>query len=104
MSGKTTTCMVPTMITITTKTTTALLASSIARTIHSASAFTWQLREIVWPASFKPAAVERYDGKTDPVEWLSLYKLAVCTLGGDTFVMANYLSMRLTPSIRSWLL
>lgn len=55
-----------------------------------------------WPSGFKPTGIEKYDGKTDPESWLTVYTLAI-RAGGDSKAMANYLPVASTYSIRNWL-
>ncbi|GJN20482.1 hypothetical protein PR202_gb07863 [Eleusine coracana subsp. coracana] len=69
----------------------------------SIRAFTRELQTISWPVGFKPVGIEKYDGKTDPRDWLHVYSIAIRALGGDNFVMANYLHVCLAPATRSWL-
>ena len=42
-------------------------------------AFTRELRQVQWPSmkNFKPDVPEKYDGKTHPSEFLSIYTIAV---------------------------
>lgn len=35
--------------------------------------------------------MEKYDGKTDLREWLRIYSTTVKSVGGDMFMMANFL-------------
>ena len=67
-------------------------------------AYSTQLRRVSWPQNFKPAGIEKYEGNTDPREWLAVYELAIEAAGGDTGVMANYLPIALSPAARSWLM
>ena len=57
-----------------------------------------------YPVPFKPLAVEKYDGGTNPEEFISLYNSVVVAAGGDDAVKANYLPMCLTGTARSWLM
>ncbi|GJM95720.1 hypothetical protein PR202_ga12497 [Eleusine coracana subsp. coracana] len=59
--------------------------------------------EARWPEGFKPAPIEKYDGQTNPREWLQLHSTAIRSGGGDTFVMANYLPVCLDLAVRIWL-
>ena len=52
-------------------------------------AFTAELRSIAWPDKFKPDLPPRYDGTTDPAEFLQLYELGIKAANGDEKVMAN---------------
>jgi hypothetical protein len=67
-------------------------------------AFSQDLKSLRWPLNFKPLGIEKYDGSTNPAEWLEVFQLAIEAAGGDSYVMANYLSVCLSPSIRTWLL
>jgi hypothetical protein len=48
--------------------------------------------------------IEKYDGSTNPAEWLEVYQLAIEATRGDSYVMANYLPVCLSSSTRTWLL
>jgi hypothetical protein len=70
-------------------------------------AFTRELRQVQWPNSqnFKPEIPEKYDGKTHPSEFLSIYTIAVQAAGGrDDKILANYFPLVLKPNVRSWLM
>ncbi|GJN41206.1 hypothetical protein PR202_gn00552 [Eleusine coracana subsp. coracana] len=56
-----------------------------------------------WPKGFKPVPIKKYDGQTNPREWLQLYSMAIRSAGGDSYVMANYLPVCLDPTVRIWL-
>jgi hypothetical protein len=53
---------------------------------------------------FKPSGIEKYDGSTNPAEWLEVYQLFIEVAGGDSYIMANYLPVYLSSSTRTWLL
>jgi hypothetical protein len=59
---------------------------------------------VSWPLNFKPLRIEKYDGSTNPVEWLKVYQFAIEAVGGDSYMMANYQSVCLLSSTRTWLL
>jgi hypothetical protein len=48
--------------------------------------------------------IEKYDGSTNPTEWLKVYQLTIKAIGGDSYVMENYLPVCLLSSVRTWLL
>jgi hypothetical protein len=48
--------------------------------------------------------MEKYDGSTNSTEWLKVYQLTIKTAGGDLYMMANYLSICLSSSTRTWLI
>jgi hypothetical protein len=62
--------------------------------------FSHEVRRVRWPLNF----IEKYDGSTNPAEWLEVYQLATEAAGGDSYVMANYLPICLSSSARSWLM
>lgn len=69
--------------------------------------FTRELRRVQWPSSrtFKPEIPEKYDGKTHPLEFLSIYTIAVQDDGGrNEKILANYFLLVLKPNVRSWLM
>jgi hypothetical protein len=45
--------------------------------------------------------IEKYDGSTNPTDWLEVYQLAIEAAGGDSYVMTNYLLVYLSSSIRT---
>jgi hypothetical protein len=54
---------------------------------------------------FKPEIPEKYDGRLNPVEFLSTYTIAVqATEGRDEKVFTNYFPLALKPNVRSWLM
>jgi hypothetical protein len=62
------------------------------------------LRRVRYPLNFKPSGINKYDGSTNPIEWLDVYRLAIEAVGGDSYVMANYLPICLSSSARTWLM
>jgi hypothetical protein len=58
-------------------------------------ALTRQQCYVVWPDKFKPDIGARYDGTTNPVEFLQLYVVAVQAVRGDQRAMANWFPMAL---------
>jgi hypothetical protein len=61
------------------------------------------LRHAAWPPRFKPDTVARYDGTSDPVEFLQQYAASVRAAGGDGHVMANWFMMATKGKPRRWL-
>jgi hypothetical protein len=62
------------------------------------------LKRVCWPLNFKLSGIEKYDGSTNPVEWFEVYHLTIEAVGGDSYVIANYLPVYLSSSARTWLL
>ncbi|GJN40001.1 hypothetical protein PR202_gb29161 [Eleusine coracana subsp. coracana] len=71
--------------------------------IDGIKAYIRRLRIARWPKGFKPVPIKKYDGQTNPREWLQLYSTAIRSVGGDSYVMANYLLVCLDPAIWIWL-
>ena len=70
-------------------------------------AFTRELRQFQWPThrTFKPDVGEKYNGKTHPSEFLSIYTIAMQAAGArDDKVIANYFPLALKPNAMSWLM
>ena len=70
-------------------------------------AFTRDLRQFQWPShrTFKPDVGEKYNGKTHPSEFLSIYTIAMQAAGArDDKVLANYFPLALKPNVMSWLM
>src|SRR4051812_22695257 len=70
-------------------------------------AFTCELRQVQWPSTknFKPDVPGKYDDKSHPSEFLSIYTIAVQAAGGrDDKILANYFPLVLKPNVRSWLM
>jgi hypothetical protein len=61
------------------------------------------LRHAAWPPRFKPDTDARYDGTSDPVEFLQQYAASVRAAGGDGRVMANWFVMATKGKPRRWL-
>jgi hypothetical protein len=62
------------------------------------------LRMVVWPPKFRPHLPEKYDGTVNLEEFLQIYSTSILTVGGNEVVMANYFSVALTGTARSWLM
>jgi hypothetical protein len=48
------------------------------------------LRAVSWPPKFRPHLPEKYDGTSNPSDFLQVYVTAITTTGGNTAVMATY--------------
>jgi hypothetical protein len=66
--------------------------------------FSCDLQKVVWPPNFKPSTIDKYDGSTNPTEWLEVYPLVIKATNGDSYIMANYLPICLSSSARTWLM
>ena len=62
------------------------------------------LRAVAWPSKFRPHLLEKYDGTTNPSEFLQVYVIAITASGGNDAVMASYFHVALTGPSRTWLM
>jgi hypothetical protein len=62
------------------------------------------LRAATWPSKFRPHLSEKYDGTSNPSEFLQVYVTAITSAGGDTAVMATYFHVALSGPARTWLM
>jgi hypothetical protein len=61
------------------------------------------LHHVIWPSCFRPDTLARFDGSSDPVEFLKRYAIAIRATGGDGRVMANWLPMATKGEPHRWL-
>jgi hypothetical protein len=59
---------------------------------------------MTWPPKFWPHLLEKYDGTSNPSEFLQVYVTAITVAGGNTVVMACYFHVALTGPARTWLM
>jgi hypothetical protein len=62
------------------------------------------LRAATWPSKFRPHLPEKYDGTSNPSEFLQVYVTAITAVGGDTSMMATYFHVALSGPARTWLI
>jgi hypothetical protein len=62
------------------------------------------LRATSWPPKFRPYLPEKYDGTSNPLEFLQVYVTAITAAGGNTAVMATYFHVALSGPARTWLM
>jgi hypothetical protein len=62
------------------------------------------LRTATWPSKFRPHLPEKYDGTSNPSEFLQVYVTAITAAGGDTAVMATCFHVALSGLARTWLM
>jgi hypothetical protein len=63
-----------------------------------------QLRQVWWPNKFKTSNIDKYDGSSNPEEFIQVYQTVIEAARGDNQVKANFLTMALTGTARSWLI
>jgi hypothetical protein len=68
------------------------------------AAFADHLRAVSWPSKFWPHLPEKYDGTSNPSEFLQVYVTAITAAGGNTAVMATYFHVALSRPARTWLM
>jgi hypothetical protein len=69
----------------------------------SCAALVDHLRAASWPSKFWPHLLEKYDGTSNPSEFLQVYVIAITAAGGNTAVMATYFHVALSEPTRTWL-
>jgi hypothetical protein len=62
------------------------------------------LHRAVWPPRFRPDTSARFNGSSDPIEFLQQYDIVIRAAGGNERVMANWLPMATKDEPRRWLL
>jgi hypothetical protein len=62
------------------------------------------LRAATWPSKFWSHLPEKYDGTSNPSEFLQVYVTAITAAGGDSAVMATYFHVALSRPARTWLM
>jgi hypothetical protein len=62
------------------------------------------LRQVRWPDKFKTTNINRYDGSSNPEEFIQVYQTVIDAARGDDRVKANFLPTTLTGTVRSWLI
>jgi hypothetical protein len=68
--------------------------ATLADHLHAAS----------WPPKFRRHLPEKYDGTSNPSEFLQVYVTAITAAGGNTTVMATYFHVALSGPARTWLM
>ena len=59
---------------------------------------------VAWPPKFRPHLPEKYDGTTNPSEFLQVYITVITAAWGNDAVMASYFHVALTGPARTWLM
>jgi hypothetical protein len=62
------------------------------------------LRAASWPPKFRPHLPEKYDGTSNPSEFLQVYVTAITAAGVNTAVMPTYFHVALSGPARTWLM
>jgi hypothetical protein len=57
-----------------------------------------------WPSKFRPHLPEKYDGTSNPSEFLQVYVTAITAAGGNTAMMVTYFHVALSRPARTWLM
>jgi hypothetical protein len=68
--------------------------AALADHLHAAS----------WPSKFRPQLPEKYNGTSNPSEFLQVYVTAITAAGGNTAVMATYFHVALSGPAQTWLM
>jgi hypothetical protein len=67
------------------------------------AALAGHLRAASWPPKFRPHLLEKYNGTSNPSEFLQVYVTAITAAGGNTAVMATYFHVALSGPAQTWL-
>jgi hypothetical protein len=59
-------------------------------------AYFQDLKKVHWSLNLKISGIEKYDGSTNPTEWLEVCQLAIEAVRGDSYIMVNYLPVCLS--------
>jgi hypothetical protein len=62
------------------------------------------LRAVSWPPKFRPHLPEKYDGTSNPSEFLQVHVTAITAAGGNTAVMATCFHVALSGPAQTWLM
>jgi hypothetical protein len=62
------------------------------------------LRAASWPSKFRPHLPEKYDGTSNPSEFLQVYVTTITAVGRNTVVMVTYFHVALSGPARTWLI
>jgi hypothetical protein len=62
------------------------------------------LHAVTWLSKFWSHLPEKYDGTSNPLEFLQVYVTAITAAGGDTAVMATYFHVAFSGPARTWLM
>jgi hypothetical protein len=62
------------------------------------------LRQVWCPDKFKTSNIDRYDGSSNPEEFIQVYLTIIETARGDDWVKVNFLPTTLIDVARSWLI
>jgi hypothetical protein len=62
------------------------------------------LRQVVWAEKFKAEHIDKYDGSSNPEEFIQVYHTIIEVAGGDDRVKAKYLPTTLDDATTSWLI
>jgi hypothetical protein len=68
------------------------------------AALTDHLRTASWPPKFRSHLPEKYDGTSNPSEFLQVYVTTITAACGNTTVMATYFHVALSGPARTWLM
>jgi hypothetical protein len=59
---------------------------------------------VSWPPKFRPHLLEKYDGTSNPSEFLQVYVAAITAAGGNTAVIATYFHVAFSVLARTWIM
>jgi hypothetical protein len=63
-----------------------------------------ELCHVKWPNKFRPDVSNKFDGNTNPIEFLQVYSMACLAAHRDEKFMDNWFALALKPKARSWIM
>jgi hypothetical protein len=78
--------------------------TSVPLVVVGCAALADHLRAASWPPKFRSHLPEKYDGTSNPSEFLQVYVTTITAAGGNTTVMATYFHVALSGPARTWLM
>ena len=60
------------------------------------------LQRTPWPFSYKPTQLPKYNGSTDPTQFLLAYETTIASAGGNDSIMAKSFVMSYEGSVANW--
>ena len=82
----------------------ARIQASVPLASVGCAALADHLRATTWPSKFRPNLPKKYDGTSNPSEFLRVYVTTITAAGGDTAVMATYFHVALSGPAWTWLM
>ena len=70
--------------------------------LNERSPLALQLQASPWPANFRAGVYPKYNGSTDPAQYIMSYQVVVASSGGDDATMVKYFIIALEGPTLTW--